>query len=67
MSARHFSMHLPPAPDAPVRPLGWILLASLDHTEENPLHGRVDTVGDLIQFFTYQEKTRNTHQNAADS
>jgi hypothetical protein len=33
---------------------------SLDHTERNPLYGRVDTVGNLIQFFTHQPKTRNT-------
>jgi len=32
---------------------------SLDHTEQNPLYAHVDTVGDLIQFFTHQPKTRN--------
>lgn len=32
---------------------------SLDHTEQNPLYGHVDTVGDLIQLFTHQTKTRN--------
>jgi hypothetical protein len=31
---------------------------SLDHTEQNPLYARVDTVGDLVQFFTHQPKTR---------
>jgi hypothetical protein len=33
---------------------------SLDYTERNPLYGHVDTVGNLIQFFTHQPKTRNT-------
>ena len=32
---------------------------SLDHTDKNPLYAHVDTVGDLIQFFTHQPKTRN--------
>jgi hypothetical protein len=32
---------------------------SLDRTEQNPLYGHVDTVGDLIQFFTHQRKTRS--------
>jgi hypothetical protein len=30
---------------------------SLEHTEQNPLHGEVVTVGDLIQFFTHQPRT----------
>ena len=48
-----------------MRPLGWVFLASLDHTERNPLYGRVETVGDLIQFFTHQEKTRNSRHDGS--
>ena len=32
---------------------------SLDQAEHNPLYGHVDTVGDLIRFFTHQPKRRN--------
>jgi hypothetical protein len=32
---------------------------SLDHSQENPVYGRVDTIGDLIQFFTHQPILEN--------
>lgn len=31
---------------------------SLDQNEQNPLYGHVESVGELIQFFTHQPKTR---------
>lgn len=31
---------------------------SLDQSEQNPLYGQVESVGELIQFFTHQPKTR---------
>lgn len=31
---------------------------SLDGAERNPVYGRVETVGDLVQFFVYQPRLR---------
>ena len=38
---------------------------SLDHAERNPLFGRVETVGDLIRFFTHQERTRDSRHDGS--